>query len=101
VSGGRDDQLDQRVLVREVQLRLCGVGEHVGPTDRHAEIALHDHFGEHRQMPRYLAAADIEVTTEGMLIDRALSRFDFTRIEHEVVDADPAATYGAVRAWTS
>ena len=32
-----------------------------------------------------------------MLIDRALPRFDFTRVEHEVVEADPETTYAAVR----
>jgi hypothetical protein len=38
-----------------------------------------------------------EVTEREMLIDRALPRFDFTRVEHEVVDAGPEATYAAVR----
>ncbi len=38
-----------------------------------------------------------EVTDREMLIDRALPRFDFTRVEHEVVEADPEATYAAVR----
>jgi hypothetical protein len=38
-----------------------------------------------------------EVTDREMLIDRALARFDFTRVEHEVVEADPEATYAAVR----
>ena len=38
----------------------------------------------------------IEITQE-MLIDRAVPRFDFTRIEHLVVEAHPEATYAAVR----
>ena len=38
-----------------------------------------------------------EVTEREMLIDRALPSFDFTRVEHEVVEADPEATYAAVR----
>ena len=38
-----------------------------------------------------------EVTTREMLIDQALSRFDFTRVEHVVVDADLETTYAAVR----
>ena len=38
-----------------------------------------------------------EVTEREMLIDRALPRFDFTRVEHEVVEADQEATYAAVR----
>ena len=38
-----------------------------------------------------------EVTLEEMLIDRALPRFDFTRVEHEIVEADPESTYAAVR----
>lgn len=38
-----------------------------------------------------------EVTNRGMLIDRALSHFDFTRVEHEVVEGDPETTYAAVR----
>ncbi len=38
-----------------------------------------------------------EVTERGMLIDRALPHFDFTRVEHEVVEADAEATYAAVR----
>lgn len=39
----------------------------------------------------------IEVTSQQMLIDRAVPRFDFTRVEHAVVEADPDATYAAVR----
>ena len=38
-----------------------------------------------------------EVTEREMLIDRALPRFDFTRVEHLVVEADPETTYAAVR----
>lgn len=38
-----------------------------------------------------------EVTEREMLIDRALPRFDFTRVEHDVVEADPDTTYAAVR----
>ena len=38
-----------------------------------------------------------EVTEREMLIDRALPRFDFTRVEHQVVEADPETTYAAVR----
>lgn len=37
-----------------------------------------------------------EVTEREMLIDRALPHFDFTRVEHEVVEADAEATYAAV-----
>jgi len=39
----------------------------------------------------------IEVIEREMEIDRALPRFDFTRVEHEVVGADPETTYAAVR----
>ena len=39
----------------------------------------------------------IEVTSQEMLIDRALPRFDLTRVEHVVVEADPETTYAAVR----
>ena len=38
-----------------------------------------------------------DVIEREMLIDRALPRFDFTRVEHEVVEADPETTYAAVR----
>ena len=38
-----------------------------------------------------------ETIEREMLIDRALSRFDFTRVEHLVVEADPETTYAAVR----
>jgi hypothetical protein len=39
----------------------------------------------------------IEVTKQQMLIDRAIPRFDFTRVEHVVVGADPETTFAAVR----
>ena len=39
----------------------------------------------------------LEITKEAMLIDRALPHFDFTRVEHGVVEADPATTYAAAR----
>ena len=38
-----------------------------------------------------------DVIEREMLIDRALTRFDFTRVEHVVVEANPETTYAAVR----